>query len=90
MSSSYRDLLLFTLFGLAEFFMLWALWNFHKASGERKSSRVPAGSRLSPVVSIQNGRFQDAALRQGATSAVPERAEKTTEFSPRWIANGNS
>jgi hypothetical protein len=31
MSTSYRDLLFFIPMGLGEAFMLWVLWNFHKA-----------------------------------------------------------
>jgi hypothetical protein len=35
MSLSYQDLLLIIPFGLGEAFMLWALWNFLKASQKR-------------------------------------------------------
>ena len=35
MGSTYRDLLFFILFGLAEAFMIWALWNFYKAERKR-------------------------------------------------------
>jgi hypothetical protein len=35
MSLSYRELLVIVPFGLAEAFMLWVLWNFHKASSRR-------------------------------------------------------
>jgi hypothetical protein len=31
MGISYRDLFLIIPLGLAEAFMLWVLWNFHKA-----------------------------------------------------------
>jgi hypothetical protein len=34
MGNIYRDLLFFILFGLAEAFLIWALWNFYKAGGK--------------------------------------------------------
>jgi hypothetical protein len=37
MDSTVRDLLLIILFGLAEAFMVWTLWNFLR-SGRRRSS----------------------------------------------------
>lgn len=37
MDSTVRELLLIILFGLAEAFMLWTLWNFLR-SGRRRSS----------------------------------------------------
>ena len=44
MDSTVRDLLLIILFGLAEAFMVWKLWNFYKAGQRRRA----------PVVSSQN------------------------------------
>jgi hypothetical protein len=76
MSSMDRDLLLIVLATLAESFMLWVLWNFIKASGERKSCRSQAASRPSSVVSIQKGRLQEAAWHQETTSTAPTMAEK--------------
>jgi hypothetical protein len=35
MDGYYSDLLLFVLVGIAEGFMLWFLWNFHKAGRKR-------------------------------------------------------
>jgi len=35
MDGTYSDLLTFILLALAVGFMLWALWNFHKAERER-------------------------------------------------------
>jgi len=35
MGSTYSDLLFYILFGLAEAFMVWVLWNFYKASHRR-------------------------------------------------------
>jgi nitric oxide reductase large subunit len=36
MVKMYSDLLVFILMALAVGFMLWALWNFHKAERERQ------------------------------------------------------
>ncbi|MFZ1087243.1 MAG: hypothetical protein WAN35_19955 [Terracidiphilus sp.] len=38
MSINYRDLILIFAAGLAEAFLLWALWNFLKASRRRPST----------------------------------------------------
>jgi hypothetical protein len=71
-----RDLFLIVLATLAESFLLWVLWNFIKASSERKSSRSHSTSRLSSVVSIRGSRFQNAASRQQTASAAPRMPEK--------------
>jgi hypothetical protein len=48
MDSTVRDLLLITLFGLAEAFMVWTLWNFLR-SGRRR----PGASRQYSIAGRQ-------------------------------------
>jgi hypothetical protein len=48
MDSTVRDLLLIGIFGLAEAFMIWTLWNFLRAGRRR-----PSASSQFPTVSRQ-------------------------------------